>query len=154
MEAEQRTFDNQEMADRTEIQQDTNKQLLEQSREQLFYIRILTGAFFALFLVVFIAAVILIPRVSETLGQVNSLIEEAGGTLESANQALTEVSEMSTEITGVSTQLNDFITENAQTLSDAATQISEIDFEGLNQAIQDLQDAVGPFANLMNGFRR
>ena len=71
-----------------------------------------------------------------------------------ANQALSEVSEMSSEITGVSTQLSEFITENAQTLSDAATDISEIDFEGLNQAIQDLQDAVGPFANLMNGFKR
>lgn len=154
MEAEQRTFDNQEITDRTEIQQDTIKQLLEQTREQLFYTRILTGAFFALFLVVFISAVILVPQVYAALAQVDDLMEEAVGTLESANQALAEVSEMSTEITGVSTQLNDFITENAQTLSDAATQISEIDFEGLNHAIQDLQDAVGPFANLMNGFKR
>lgn len=154
MEAEQSVLDNQEITDKAETRQDTVKMLLEQTREQLFYTRILTGAFFALFLVVFISALILIPKVTGTLEQVNSLVEEAGGTLESANQALAEVSEMSTEITGVSTQLNEFITENAQTLSDAATDISEIDFEGLNQAIQDLQDAVGPFANLMNGFRR
>ncbi|MBP3476463.1 MAG: hypothetical protein J6K48_09125 [Lachnospiraceae bacterium] len=154
MEAEQSVLDNQEINDKTEPRQDTMQQLLEQTREQLFYTRILTGAFFAMFLVVFISAVILVPKVCGALGQINNLTEAAGATLESANQALAEVSEMSTEITGVSTQLNEFITENAQTLSDAATDISEIDFEGLNQAIQDLQDAVGPFANLMNGFRR
>lgn len=154
MEAEQSVFDNQEIKDKAENRQDTMKQLLEQTREQLFYTRILTGAFFAMFLVVFISAVILVPQVYGALEQINDLTEAAGATLDSANQALEEVSEMSEEITGVSTQLSDFITENAQTLSDAATDISEIDFEGLNQAIQDLQDAVGPFANLMNGFRR
>lgn len=154
MEVGQIISDNQEMNDKVEKRQDTMEQLLKQTQEQLFYTRILAGAFFALFLVVFISAVILVPRVYVTLGQVDALMEEAGDTLEAANGALEEVSEMSSQITGVSTQLEEFITENAQTLSDAATQISEIDFEGLNHAIQDLQDAVGPFANLMNGFKR
>lgn len=154
MEVGQIISDNQEMNDKVEKRQDTMEQLLKQTQEQLFYTRILAGAFFALFLVVFISAVILVPRVYVTLGQVDALMEEAGDTLEAANDALEEVSEMSSQITGVSTQLEEFITENAQTLSDAATQISEIDFEGLNHAIQDLQDAVGPFANLMNGFKR
>lgn len=154
MEAGQSVFDNQEIEDKAKTQQDTMQQLLEQTREQLFYTRILTGAFFALFLVVFISAVILVPKVYGALEQINDLTEAAGATLEAADQALVQVSEMSEEITGVSTKLSEFITENAQTLSDAATDISEIDFEGLNQAIQDLQDAVGPFADLMNGFRR
>ena len=60
---------------------------------------------------------------------------------------------MSNEVTSVSEGLNDFIIENAQTLTDAAQDISNIDFEGLNKAIQDLQDAVGPFANLMNRWK-
>ena len=31
--------------------------------------------------------------------------------------------------------------------------MNDIDFEGLNKAIQDLQDAVGPFATFMNKFK-
>ena len=137
-----------------ETSQESMDKMLERMNKQLFYTRILAVAALGLFLVFFLSAVIVVPRVCGTLKQVNSLAENATGTLEAANQALSEVSEMSGEITGVSTQLSEFITENAQTLSDAATDISEIDFEGLNQAIQDLQDAVGPFANLMNSFRR
>ena len=137
-----------------ETSQDSMDKMLERMNKQLFYTRILAVAALGLFLVFFLSAVIVVPRVCGTLKQVNSLAENATGTLEAANQALSEVSKMSGEITGVSTQLSEFITENAQTLSDAATDISEIDFEGLNQAIQDLQDAVGPFANLMNSFRR
>lgn len=137
-----------------ETSQESMDKMLERMNKQLFYTRILAVAALGLFLVFFLSAVIVVPRVCGTLKQVNSLAENATGTLEAANQALSEVSKMSGEITGVSTQLSEFITENAQTLSDAATDISEIDFEGLNQAIQDLQDAVGPFANLMNSFRR
>ena len=137
-----------------ETSQESMDRLLERMKKQLFYTRILAVASLGLFLVFFLSALIIVPRVCGTLKQVNTVVENAGGTLEAANQALSEVSEMSNEITGVSTQLSEFITENAQTLSDAATDISEIDFEGLNQAIQDLQDAVGPFANLMNGFKR
>lgn len=154
MEAEQKFSDNQEIKDKMEVPQDMMKRLLEQTQEQLFYTRILAGAFFALFLVVFISAMILVPKVYGVLGQVDHLVETADTTLESADDALEEISGMSSQITGVSTQLNEFISKNAQTLSDAATDISEIDFEGLNQAIQDLQDAVGPFADLMNGFKR
>lgn len=137
-----------------ETSQESIDKMLERMNKQLFYTRILAVAALGLFLVFFLSAVIVVPRVCGTLKQVNSLAENATGTLDAANQALSEVSKMSGEITGVSTQLSEFITENAQTLSDAATDISEIDFEGLNQAIQDLQDAVGPFANLMNSFRR
>ena len=53
----------------------------------------------------------------------------------------------------MSKSLNGFVTDNAQTLTDAATDISNIDFEGLNGAIRDLQDAVGPFAKMMNRFK-
>jgi len=45
------------------------------------------------------------------------------------------------------------LTDNSQSLTDAVEKMNNIDFEGLNKAIQDLQDAVGPFANLMKKFK-
>ena len=50
--------------------------------------------------------------------------------------------------------MNTKLTENAQSLTDAVEKMNSIDFEGLNKAIQDLQDAVGPFASFMNRFSR
>lgn len=127
--------------------------LLEKTTKQLFYTRILAGAALGLFLVVLIAAMVLVPKASSVLSQTNKLVTDAGGILESADLVLQDISTMSNEVTSVSEGLNDFIIENAQTLTDAAQDISNIDFAGLNQAIQDLQDAVGPFANLMNRWK-
>lgn len=78
---------------------------------------------------------------------------DAQGLLETADTAISNISAMSDEVTQVSKSLNGFVTDNAQTLTDAATDISNIDFEGLNGAIRDLQDAVGPFAKMMNRFK-
>ena len=127
--------------------------LLEKTTKQLFYTRILAGAALGLFLVVLIAAMVLVPKASSVLSQTNKLVTDASGILESADLVLQDISTMSNEVTSVSEGLNDFIIENAQTLTDAAQDISNIDFAGLNQAIQDLQDAVGPFANLMNRWK-
>ena len=127
--------------------------LLEKTTKQLFYTRIFAGAAFGLFLVVLITAMVLVPKASRVLSQTNQLVTDAGGILESADLVLQDISAMSNEVTSVSEGLNDFIIENAQTLTDAAQDISNIDFEGLNKAIQDLQDAVGPFANLMNRWK-
>ncbi len=45
------------------------------------------------------------------------------------------------------------LSENSKELTESIKEISEIDFDGLNKAIKDLQDAVGPMASFMNKFR-
>ena len=42
---------------------------------------------------------------------------------------------------------------NGEAMTGAVQSIEDIDFEGLNKAIQDLQDAVGPFAKTMRMFK-
>ena len=41
----------------------------------------------------------------------------------------------------------------AKKMSPLVNALTEIDFDGLNQAIKDLQDAVGPLASFMSKFR-
>lgn len=134
--------------------------LLEKSAKQLFFIRIFAAAAVGLFLIFFVSALVLVPRMVTVLANVDmlmretgELVEETDGLMESAEDALADISQMSTEVTNVSTEMNSFLTQNAEALSGVASDISEIDFEGLNAAIQDLQDAVGPFADLMNRFK-
>ena len=133
--------------------QDTMQLLLEKTRKQLFYTRILALASGGIFLVVFVAAFVVIPKVNSVLRQADEVMTDAQGILQNADEAISNISAMSSEVTEVSHGLNVFITQNAETLTDAAKDISEIDFEGLNTAIRDLQDAVGPFAKMMNRFK-
>lgn len=136
-----------------EEKQDTMQLLLEKTRKQLFYTRILALASVGIFLVVFVAAFVVIPKVNSVLRQADEVMTDAQGILQNADEAISNISAMSSEVTEVSHGLNVFITQNAETLTDAAKDISEIDFEGLNTAIRDLQDAVGPFAKMINRFK-
>ena len=77
----------------------------------------------------------------------------ANETLESANNALDDVDMMAKSIIDTSDSLKEFITENGEAMTGAVQSIEDIDFEGLNKAIQDLQDAVGPFAKTMRMFK-
>lgn len=132
---------------------DVMKTLLEKTQKQLFYTKILAGAAGGMFLILLIAALLVVPKVVSALTQAEAVMADAQGLLETADTAISNISAMSDEVTQVSKSLNGFVTDNAQTLTDAATDISNIDFEGLNGAIRDLQDAVGPFAKMMNRFK-
>lgn len=132
---------------------DVMKTLLEKTQKQLFYTKILAGAAGGMFLILLIAALLVVPKAVSALTQAEAVMADAQGLLETANTAISNISAMSDEVTQVSKSLNGFVTDNAQTLTDAATDISNIDFEGLNGAIRDLQDAVGPFAKMMNRFK-
>ncbi len=132
---------------------DVMKTLLEKTQKQLFYTKILAGAAGGMFLILLIAALLVVPKAVSVLTQAEAVMADAQGLLETADTAISNISAMSDEVTQVSKSLNGFVTDNAQTLTDAATDISNIDFEGLNGAIRDLQDAVGPFARMMNRFK-
>ncbi|MBO6146931.1 MAG: hypothetical protein J6O70_05075 [Lachnospiraceae bacterium] len=130
------------------------KQILEADKKEVKYAK--RAAFFMMGLCVIflVAALIIVPKVVETLGHVNEAVIAAGETLEGADEALKNINTMSGSITDTSDQMNTMLTENAQSLTDAVEKMNSIDFEGLNKAIQDLQDAVGPFASFMNKFSR
>ena len=129
------------------------KQILEADKKEVKYAK--RAAFFmmGLFLVFLVAAIIIVPKVVETLSHVNTAVISAGETMKGADEALENINKMSESITVTSEQMNTMLTDNAQSLTDAVEKMNSIDFEGLNGAIQDLQDAVGPFADFMNKFK-
>ena len=116
------------------------------SKKRLFYQRISTACMAATLLVVLAAAVIMVPRVSTTLEHINAVAVKAEDSLE-------KVDEMTASMDDASDHLNELVNANGEALSSAVKSLSEVDFEGLNKAIKDLQDAIGPMANFMNRFR-
>ncbi|WP_029231555.1 hypothetical protein [Butyrivibrio sp. VCB2006] len=125
---------------------DTLAELLKLTKKQLFFQRIAAVSLAGVFVVVAIAMLIMIPRVTTTLSHINSVAVKAEASLD-------KVDTMTSDISGSAQNFDKLLNDNGKKLTDAVTSISEIDFEGLNTAIKDLQDAVGPMATFMNRFR-
>lgn len=130
------------------------KKLLKDEDKEVKYFKVLSSLMFLFVLAFAVALVIVIPKALKTLDDISQVAISAEATLENANSAIDELTTMSQEVTSLSNQMSTFMTDNTSTLDSAMSNINNIDFAGLNQAIQDLQDAVGPFASFMNRFSR
>ncbi len=129
-----------------EITVNGNAEMLKVDKKHLFWQRLSALAVVATFLVVLIVALILVPQVELTLSNINQVANDA-------QEAIGNVDTMVFEMTDASKNLNQLVGDNSEALTKAVTDMSNIDFEGLNKAIQDLQDTVGPMASFFNKFR-
>lgn len=122
------------------------EELIMLNRKQLFYRRIGTWCLAGILVVVAIAVIILIPKVTITLDHINSVAVKA-------EESLANVDTMTADVSNSAANFDKLLAENSKELTESIKEISEIDFDGLNKAIKDLQDAVGPMASFMNKFR-
>ncbi len=126
-----------------------NTQLLTEIRDlqkkKLFWQRIASCAITFVAAVVILSAMILVPKANKALVEVN----QAAG---DAQTSLSDIDVMVDSITKASENLNTLVEENGETLAEAVKNLSEVDYDGLNKAIVDLQDAVGPMAEFMKKF--
>ncbi|WP_408071785.1 hypothetical protein [Butyrivibrio sp. JL13D10] len=110
-------------------------------------------------LVVVIAAVVVfaifmvVPKVISTLDKVEQAAVAADETLGKAEATIENIDKMAEALKSSGDNINAMLNENGKTLTDSLEKMSQIDFDGLNQGIKDLQDAVGPLAKFMNTFR-
>lgn len=136
--------DEKEKNETAEVQKTSDDQLSELikiGKKQLFYQKVTTSCIAGMLVVLIIAVGIMIPRVSTTLSHINSVTQKAEKSLENVD----------TMTTSVSTSAGNFdklLNDNGEKLTSSIKSISEIDFEGLNKAISDLESAVGPIAKL------
>ena len=130
----------------TNITVNGNAEMLKVDKKHLFWQRLSAMAVVATFVVVLITAVILVPQISATLSNINKVASDA-------EAAIADVYVMVDEMTDASKNLNKLVGENSEALTEAVTNMADIDFEGLNKAIGDLQDTVGPMASFFNKFR-
>ncbi len=128
---------------------ESSKVLDELKKIQRFQL-ILQGISTCGILGLFIAAVIslntVVPKAFETLSHIDSVVTQA-------DQTLDDVNVMVSEMTEASKNLNKLMDDNAQDITDAVDKMAAIDFEGLNKAIDDLKNAVGPLATFFSRFR-
>ena len=134
--------ENQERISETELL----TEIRNETRKQVKFAKISAAFTGGIFVIIFIAAIILVPKVIVTLQHADQLIGNA-------NLALADITRMSNSVGDMSKKVDQLVADNSEKLTESVEKLSSIDFAGLNKAIKDLQDAVGPFANLMNRWK-
>lgn len=124
------------------------KELITKGRKQLFYTRILAFALCGLLAAVIIALCIVIPPAVRTINNVDTAVIGATDTLSKADEALDNINTMSVEVTSASKQMNTFIETNSESVTQSMQKLQNVDFDGLNNAISDLEAVVEPMAKL------
>ena len=133
---------------------DLTVRLLKLEKKQLFYARLSTVFTCGMFLVLLYIALMLVPRAVYTLANANEALDSVHDTVAEAQESLGDIREMSKSLTTTSNTMNDLIVNNAETLTDSVEKLSELDIDGLNNGIRDLQDALGPLAETMRNMSR
>jgi Zn-dependent oligopeptidase len=60
---------------------------------------------------------------------------------------------MSSTVTDMSSDMDTLINDNAESIEEMMKNLDEIDFEGLNNAIEDLGEVVKPLADFFGRFK-
>ena len=110
-------------------------------KKQLFYTRILTVVLGAILASFIIALCIILPPAVRAINHIDDAVTEAADTLEKADKAIDGVNSMTGQVT-------DFIETNSESVSESMKKLQDVDFDGLNKAISDLESVVSPMAKL------
>ncbi|MCR5558224.1 MAG: hypothetical protein K6F75_11800 [Butyrivibrio sp.] len=132
-----------EVLSKAATQQD---ELIKIAKKQLFFQRLSAICIAIMMLSVVFAVMKILPQIETTLSHVNDVAVKA-------QDSLAQVDVMTDELVKTTANLNKLVDDNAEELTNAVKSISEIDFEGLNKAITDLQGAVGPVSSFFGRFR-
>ncbi|MBO4375155.1 MAG: hypothetical protein J5829_08635 [Lachnospiraceae bacterium] len=134
--------------------QEMLKRIEKSNKKQVGWAR--TAAIFMILLFVVIggALMMVVPKVIDTLSNIDVAVNSANEVLMEADAAISDINEMSRSLTTTSDELNAMLSQNSEALASAISQIEAIDFESLNKAIVDLETTVGPLANFMGRFSK
>ena len=121
--------------------EETLKEILEQTKKEARFSRLLAFIMGGILAVVLIAAIILVPQLVGLMTRISQTAANAQELMQSASTTLTEVSGA---LSGIST-MTESITKTSGTLFEGLT---AVDFNALSTAITDLQAAVAPLADL------
>ncbi len=128
----------------------TLKSIERESKKQTFYTRIAASGTIATMLLAIVALVagfLAYQRIEVAMDDVMQEFEAFSVQLSSI-----DLSEMTDGISGMVDNIDALVTESRGSISAATEAMDAIDLDGLNGAIEDLQDVIEPLANFFNMF--
>ncbi|SHI12672.1 hypothetical protein SAMN02745229_01552 [Butyrivibrio fibrisolvens DSM 3071] len=114
---------------------------------------------FALTLVILIAVIVMVPatlmlfnKVTQTVDKANGAIDDITATVQRAETTLDGIDEMTESASQAASNMNQLVEDNSKTLNESIKALSEVDYEGLNEAINDLKSTASSMAEVMSVF--
>lgn len=127
---------------------------MENESKLLRYTRITAWLTGAIFVVLCIAAILLVPRAmhilaraEDALNQIGTLSDTLESTMKTADSALASAS-------SAAETANRIAADNADAVAEALEKFNSVNFNTLNKAITDLAAIVEPLAKMSNFFNR
>lgn len=99
-------------------------------------------------------AVKLVEGASNSLAQVDELIDDTGVVMQNLNDISVEVNTVISDAQVLIDNSNTMVEDNTDAITETVQKMNQVDFETLNKAINDLSDVVEPLANFFNKFSR
>ena len=96
--------------------------------------------------VLIIVFALLIPRFLKTVQTVEESMIQVQDLVDQAQASLIEITDLAKDVDQV-------IETNEASLAEAISNFNSVDFEGLNNSITNIRDAVEPLANVANFFK-
>ena len=106
-------------------------------KRQYYLMMVMAICMVCVLLVVIISAVIVVPAALGTLAEVDTAMENLNGMIRSLGS-----------ITDVLASITDELGPGLESIEEVTTGLQNIDFEKMNQAINDLSSVVAPLAKL------
>ena len=127
-------------------------ELKKEEKKQTVMTAITMCSVMGMFVIFLVCALILVPRAVSTVRRLETTADAAEALVEKANDSLSKIDTMSESLVKSSDSLNTLINDNMEELSTAMDSISKVDFEGLNSAITDLQNATESMIRILTPF--
>lgn len=108
-------------------------------KKQLFLLKLSMLSTTGIFITLLMAIIILVPRITTTLTEVNLAIGQISNTMVQVEEVFESVKRL--------------VEESEEGLGIAIDSMNSIDFKGLNQSITDLGNVVSPLADFFSKFR-
>ena len=108
-------------------------------KKQLNMMRVLMFAMAGIILILLIAVVILVPKITVTLDNANVALEQISYTAKQLDEVLISVETL--------------VEESSEGVTQALDNMNSINFEKLNKSIDDLNNVVSPLSNFFSRFK-
>ncbi len=99
-------------------------------------------------------AVNLVDHVSNSLAEVDAMIDHAGGMMENINKVTEEFNDLIADASILIDNSNSMVEDNTDAITETVNKLNSMDFDTLNKAIKDLSNVVEPLAKFFNVFKK
>ena len=137
------------------------KALVEEQKKTTLFLRILAVLTAVLLAAVLLTAVIIVPKMNRTLKQAQTVMADVEVLAEATNAALEGIpgllEQCQISLGGIDEMVgnvNKLVEDNTEAITESIEKLNGVDFETLNQSIDELHSILEPIANFFGKFSR